>query len=400
MTVSARKWLTALALALLVVGCSTTVTGTAVKVPSSSGGDGVDVALLDSGNYPTSPQPALGVAGSPSEGATVEAHRMAANVVGPWEADTSLTEYEESNTGAVKDSDRLNYWLGKPVGDGVVGHHFVAGFSSSRHNATGRYKELMNIVLRFASPQDAAAAAQDMAARSASSSIANDVHHPQPFPLPRYPASAAITYQWGPVPSRGDVPTAVMAFTAHGPYVLAQNASADTVANAAQFVVTALDLQEPLIDKFTPTPVDQLAQLPIDPSGLLARTLPPSTGSETVNDGDYDAHGALHVEPGDPVHLQALFTSAGIQQAAETAEARVYQAPDPAGANRIVADYAVSQDPAAPGVSGMPKAKCFTEKLGSWCVGAADRYAFFAQSAQLPDLHQRMAAQYRLLTGK
>ncbi|KAA1250308.1 hypothetical protein F0Q45_10235 [Mycobacterium simiae] len=164
-------------------------------------------------------------------------------------------------------------------------------------------------------------------------------------------------------------------------------------------MATTLDLQQPLIDKFTPTPLDQLAQLPIDPSGLLAHTMPQSTGAESVNDGVYDRQGALQLEPGDPVHLEALFESVGLQQAVETGEVRVYQTPDSDSANRIVADYARSTHPAGAGITGMPKARCFKETLASWCVAAADRYAFVAQSTQETDLHQKMAAQYRMLTG-
>ena len=398
-----RLWAGALAAALVVAGCSATITGTPVKAPGRGGGDGVDVALLATGNYPTTPRAALEVAGSPSEGATLEAHRIAGYVTGPWEADTSLTEPEQINTIVVKSSDALNDLLAKPTGDGVVGHHFVTGFSSARHNATGRYKALDNFVLRFASAEDAAAAAHDMAAKSTGVTLplASTPIPTQPFAIPRYPGSAAVSFRWpASVPLRGDVPAAVLAFTAHGPYVLCQSADADTADNAAQLIATTLDLQQPMIDKFTATPLDQLAQLPIDPSGLFARTLPQSTGDETVNDGVYDPRGALQLELGNPVHLQALFQSVGLQQAVETAEVRVYQTPDAEAAHRVVADYAGSPDPAAARITGMPQAKCFKEALGWWCVAAAERYAFVSQSPQEIDLHQRMSAQYRMLTGK
>ncbi|KAA1248572.1 hypothetical protein F0Q45_19795, partial [Mycobacterium simiae] len=185
-----RVWFAAVGAALMVGGCSTTITGTAVKAPASGGGDGVDVALLDTGNYPTTPRAGLGVAGSASEGATLEAHRLASNVVGPWQADATLTEAEQLNTIVVKSSDALNQLLGKPVGDGTVGHHFVIGFTSARHNATGRYQGLANFVLRFPSADDAAAAARDMAAKSATMTLGDNPVATQPLAIPRYPGSA------------------------------------------------------------------------------------------------------------------------------------------------------------------------------------------------------------------
>lgn len=397
-----RVWFTAISAAVIIAGCSTTITGAAVRAPTSSGGDGVDVALLDTGNYPTTARAALGVAGSTSEGATLEAHRLASNVVGPWQVDATLTEAEQLNTIVVKGSTALNELLGKPIGDGLAGHHFIVGFTSARHNATGHYKGVANFVLRFPSADDAAAAARDMAAKTATMAVGDSPVPTQPFAIPRYPASLGVSFRWPQaIPStRGDLPVEVLAITAHGPYVLCQTADGETPDSAAQLVATTLDLQQPLIDQFTPTPPDQLAQLPIDPSGLLARTIPQSAGSESVNDGVYDRQGALQLEPDNPVHLDALFKSVGLQQAAETPEVRVYQTPDSDSAKRIVADYAASTDPAGAGITGMPNAHCFKETLASWCVAAAENYAFIAQSAQEADLHQKMAAEYRMLTGK
>ncbi len=84
-----------------------------------------------------------------------------------------------------------------------------------------------------------------------------------------------MTYRWTD-PRGGGERTSVVAITAHGPYVLCQSAdSAESPDTAAQLIATTLELQQPLIDKYTPTPVDQLAQLPIDPDGLLAHTVPP-----------------------------------------------------------------------------------------------------------------------------
>ncbi|MEE6177290.1 DUF7373 family lipoprotein [Mycobacterium sp. 050134] len=405
-----RGWTRAAAVALvaLAAGCGSKVPGVAVKAPDDSGGDGVDVAQLTTGNYPIKPRPPLGVAGNPKQGGLAEGRRMAGFVIGPWQTDPVLVKYEQFNTGVVKGGESMDALLGAPIGDGLARHNFVAGFSSARHTTAGSYKDLINIVLRLATPADAAAAVTDMAAKSGSLSLpfAETPTPTRPISIPRYPGTVAVGYTW--TPSEGSTEparSAVIALTAHGSYVLAQ--AADSAAgpdNAAQIVSTTLDLQQELIDKFTPTPIDQLSQLALDPTGLLARTLPPKAADESTDDGVYDPHGDLHFQD-DAAHEEALFNSVGLQQASFTLTSAVYQTPDAGSADRVVADFAtVATDfdklhPAG-SVTGMPNAKCFSASIGFYCVARFDRYAFTAQNEQLGGVHQMMAAQYRILSGR
>jgi hypothetical protein len=398
----ARIALSVTMVALLSSGCGTTIAGTAVKAPGAGPADGVDTALLDVGNFPTTPQPARGEAGDQLQGSFAEARRLASNVVGPWEVDPDLIDYVQLESGVVKNYDAVSALLGTPIGDGLATHNLVTGFSSSRHTDKGPYKGLLNIVLELASPADATAAVTSMASKSASLTMpfADTPIPTQHFSIPRYPGSTALTYQFtSQYPDPGQTRVAVTALTAHGQYVLAQTAtSAQNPDIAAQLIATALDLQQPLVDTFKPTPRDQLSHLPLDPNGLLAHTIPARPENETNSDGIYDPHGALHLASEDPVHLQALFKSAGTQQVAYTVELRVYQTPDASAATRLVADMTGPQQ--AGGITGMPKAKCFAETLGFWCVAAADRYAYQIQNEQQTALHQMMAAQYRILAGK
>lgn len=397
-----RLWALAAAVAAATVACSTTIAGTAVKAPGADSSDGVDLTLLDAGNFPTTPRPPLGVAGDALRGGWAEGRRLAGAVVGPWEVDADLIDYAQIDSGVVKDTDAVNALLGSPMGEGLNGRNLVAGFSGSRHTEKGAYKGLLNIVLELGSPADATAAVADMVAKGATLTMPFETKPipTQPFSIPRHPETAALTYQWtAQYPAPGGPRFSVTALTARGQYVLAQTAtSADRADVAAQSIATALDLQQPLIDGFRPTPPDQIAHLPLDPDGLMSRTVPPRQENESINDGIYDAHGALLLEAGDPVHLQALFKSANVQQVAYVLETRVYQTPDTGAAARIVADMTGPQQ--VGGISGMPKAKCFNETLGYWCVARADRYAYEMQSEQENALHQMMAAQYRLLTGK
>ncbi|MGD1256921.1 hypothetical protein ACKUT9_22085 [Mycobacterium seoulense] len=402
MTRRVRQWALAAAAAALTVACSSTVAGTAVKAPGADSADGVDLALLDAGNFPTTPRDPLGTAGDGLRGGWAEGRRLAGAVVGPWEADPDLIDYAQVDSGVVKDADAVNSLLGIPIGEGLGGHNLLAGFSSSRHTEKGPYKGLLNIVLELATPADATAATAAMAAKGAALTMPFETKPipTQPFSIPRHPETAALTYQWtARYPDPGGPRFSVTALSAHGQYVLAQTAtSSDNADIAAQLIATTLDLQQPSIDAFKPTPRDQLAQLPLDPDGLMARTLAPRQENESISDGVYDPHGALHVATDNPVHLQALFKSANVQQVAYALETTVYQTPDAGAAARIVAD--MSGPHQVGGISGMPKAKCFNETLGYWCVARADRYAYEMQNEQENALHQMMAAQYRMLTGK
>lgn len=407
MTGRTRSWFlvaaVAVGVAAVTVACSTTIAGSAIKAPGqASSNDGVNLALLDAGNFPTTPRAPLGVAGDALRGGWAEGRRVAAAVVGPWEVDADLIDYAQLESGVVKDTDAVDALLGAPMGKALNGHHLLAGFSSARHTDKGPYKDLLTMVLELASPADATAAVTDMAATAASLTMPFDTNPvaTRPFSIPRYPGAAALSYQWtSHYPEPGGPRFTVTALTAHGQYVLAQAAtSGDKSDIAAQLVATALDLQQPLVDTFKPTPPDQMAQLPLDPDGLMARTVAPRSENESISDGIYDAHGALHLAPEDPVHLAALFKSAGVQQVAYILETRVYQTPDTGAAARLVADMTGPHQ--VGGISGMPKAKCFNETLAYWCVARADRYAFEMQNEQEHALHQMMAAQYRMLTGK
>lgn len=403
MTGRIRPWLRAAAVgvAALTVACSTTIAGSAVKAPGEASPDGVNLGLLDAGNFPTTPRAPLGVAGDALRGGWAEGRRLASVVVGPWEVDADLIDYAQIESGVVKDVDAVNALLGAPLGEALNGHNLLAGFSSARHTDKGPYKDLLTTVLELASPADASAAITAMAAKGAALTMPFDTKPipTQPFSIPRYPATTALTYQWtAQYPDPGPR-FSVTALTAHGQYVLAQTAtSADKADTAAGLIATTLDLQQPLVDKFKPTPPDQMAQLPLDPDGLMAHTVAPRQENESISDGIYDAHGALHLATGDPVHLAAMFKSAGVQQVSYVLETRVYQTPDTTSAARLVADETGPNQ--VGGISGMPKAKCFNETLGYWCVARADRYAFEMQNEQEHALHQMMAAQYRMLAGK
>jgi hypothetical protein len=210
--------------------------------------------------------------------------------------------------------------------------------------------------------------------------------------------------------------TSVLAFTAHGPYVLMQNAkSTDGLDAATALIGKAIDLQRRAIDRFKPTDPAAFATVPVDPSGLLARTVPEQPVIADINPHlhkVYDRHGALHFQRFeiDPVTATRLFADAGVDLWA-TSKTSIYQARDAAGAARLVEQFVaeIRADGAKPaeGVAGMPASRCLEvphpgAKPSFACFAPADRYAIEAhaghRNGQLLAAQQQVAAQYVMLT--
>lgn len=403
----------AIAVVALVGACSKQVTGSAVK----SGGPApaaANIALLDTGNYPRRPRPALGNVSDEAAGRRVEAQRMADIVAGPWQVDTALispTNAEIAPTTALPEPARLSALVrGDSIAAIAAAHHFVAGFVSGRASpppprgqpVAETPKILDNGVFRFPSPQDATDAAAAMAAADMATIRPGNIQATR-LPIPHYPYTVANV-----APLSGGFEAE--AFSAHGPYVFFQFAgSKDSAAAAADMIGKTLDLQGPMADHFQATPLDQLASLPADPTGLLARTVPatePSVNQAAV----YPPHGSLHFRS-DPIASQAMYNDAGIAHVAAD-RTTVYEAVDTTGAQRA-ADGLVRMDVpflgyhSAPGINGLPSARCFdrgpdTTALGAvryLCIASAQRYAFKATAAQEVEAHQIIAAQYLMLTA-
>jgi hypothetical protein len=388
---------------MLVAGCTAVKTGRAIKDPRDDPGT-VSRALLDPGNYPTVPAPPLGLARSITQGAIVEAQRMGGNVVLPDAVDPALTKAYGERIGVLLKPSQIATVLPAPMIDIAAAHRFVLGFTTERAteglDLAGQPRILLNVVLRFPDPTEAAAVAAEM---SACSLTAFPENRNTAIGIPGHPETVADSYL---VDGGYDV----NAFSAHGPYVLYQfTGSKESTAVAVGLAAKTLDLQIPLIDQFTATATDQLGTVPIDPSGLLARTVPlkdPTIDESTV----YAPRGALHFEPNIGA-AASWYGTAGIAAVAVN-RAWVYQARDPQsaaaalnGLTALNADPAVRYQP-MPGVAGLPGARCFDRgsdpgaaPVRYRCMAAADRYLIQATAAQDTDVRQLLAAQYLMLTA-
>jgi hypothetical protein len=389
--------ISAVTVAVGLVGCSTQVTGAAVKDPAVKAGD-IDTALLQPGNYPTSPLPASKA--SAETAAIVDAQQLADFVVGPWEADPALVKPNPTGTLVIKNAEALELLLLAPATQIAAAHQFINGFSTDRitgSDQTGHGKGLGNIVMRFPTADDATAAAADFAAQLPSVPGASPL---QPIPIGGHPEAKAVQS------TLSDGTFTVASFTVQGPYVLYQYARAQESLDVATALVAAtLDLQTGRIDGFKPTDPAQFATMTVDPSGLVAKTIP--APKPTVNVGVYGARGILHFQI-DPILAGRLYSAAGLD-AASVGKTKVYQTKDPGAATELATKLAGiigNGAPPEPAVPGLPAAKCVTSTDTNplidrySCVTSAGRWVITASSQQDRDVTQQIAAQYLMLVGK
>jgi hypothetical protein len=394
-------------LAGMLAGCGSTVAGVAVKAPE--GADGVNVALLDTGNYATHAGHPFGTAGDPESGALLDAQRMAAFVIGPWQVDAALLT-PTRGTRVIFKANGLKNSIGPDALDVAAAHGFIEGFSSTRRQPGPKAeKSLSNLIMRFPDPDSAAMAAKEMATKAL----------PGDFPrrsasLPRHPEAVASIYDFPDI-SHCDAcgGFAMDAYTAHGPYVLWQYATTKQGPEVAgELIAMTLDLQAPRIDEFVPTDVTKLPDLPIDPTGqLLARTLPPRGRNAPPEGGVWQPLAWLHFD-GDPIKTREEFTAAGVEAVATRGATVVYQAKNDNRAARLGDQTARDVGAGARGKSttaplGLPTATCIDggprapiTTFRFACVARANRYVFAAESEQEKDAKQQISAQYRILAGK
>jgi hypothetical protein len=403
------------AVLVAVAGCSSPPTQTAPSPPAASSPTTPNAASLDTGAYPTSPRPPLGSAGSEDAGRLAEGRRMAGFVVGPWQVDPKLTR--SGPTAAVVITNRLG--IGTTILNPVMLTQsslepVIVGFTSFRSAAdSADPTSLRTAVVRVTSAEAATTVAQGLvagglnmppAALKTASLIPTEPI--RAVPVPAHPEATGILLVHQEGQQRVEE---VIAVSAHGPYVLLQVARSPQGPDAAAALAgRTLDQQIPLIDSFVPTDPAQFASLPVDPSGLLVRTVALKPGQGTsMTDATYDRAGALQLED-DPVAAGPALEASGVD-VVSVSQSTVYQAADPSAAQRLssalgdqTAARAGAQTAAA--VPGLPQSHCVTLDAGglvpkSWCVATADRYAFKTVARQIDKAQQQLAAQYKMLSG-
>ena len=327
----------------------------------------------------------------------------------------------------------LDQGFGHQLSTAITTDDFIAGFFNC---AAGNHPvSLTNVVLRYATARAALSAAAALARA--------DINPDGKFRWSAVPLSDrpdTVVLLGSEVasegrPEYGTAPVRAIAYTSYGPYVLARAAVAEDAPEAQQLALSGLDQQRSALDTFTATPVDELADLPTDPTGLAAKTLPDRYSPLTAV---YGPHGILSF-PTNTAEAQDLFTATGVTAAAFSttnvypARTNVYQARDPVAAAELAAglsdEKASGEYPLAPAgpVPGMPDARCllphvraggvdsFSRALSRdvigevHCVIPAGRYVVEVRVSGLSfskdpvgaerDAHRRLAAQYLMVTA-
>ncbi|WP_155948381.1 hypothetical protein [Mycobacterium sp. URHB0044] len=374
----------------------TATTAAPPTTTAGAGADGVDVAALKPGNYPTAPLPEepWSVQGA----IRMQAKQMADFVVGPWEVDPALTGLHITPV-VIIDAENLKGVL-LEAGTVAAKHHFINAFSSTRTDGDDAdSKKLVTMVMRFPTSEDAAAAATETSAalgtylKAGAQEMAFIPGHPE--------AQATQSPQVG-----GKYQ--VTSLTPHGPFVLYQEAtSSENAEAAAALVAKTLDLQAPRIDTYHPT--DPAQKTSLDPTGLVARTIP---DVNTKTAGVYGVRGAVHFDQ-NPVRSGERYNAAGVDFTA-AGTTQVIQAKDPAAAAAYASGLfdanSAGQEP-GPTVPGLPAAKCLQNpRTGNnadptapptyRCIAPMGRWVVLAAGQQAAAVTQQIAAQYLMLIGK
>jgi len=397
----------------MLTGCSQVYPGSAQRDPGHDA-DTVNLALLDTGNYPTKPRDPLGNAEDAAAGAVLEGHRLAENVVFPFDVDKTLLKVGRMGTGVMRRPKAVGAYLeSSGLAAAVEPHNYITGYAASANDAHApdfnQNLYLQNAVLVFKTEADAAAAAAAMAdaSNTRTSAIDNNALTVTALTIPNHPETVARTWSQH-FDLLNKTTYSVIAFTPRGRNVLVQRAiSQQDTATATDLATRALDQQLPLIDRFTPTAPDQLVNLPKDPSGLIARMLLPDEDNRTVENGTYGPHGALVFQP-DLLAAPALFNELGIDLLIEE-DGFLTRAKDAASAERFLDSLAGTQAKSGwedtDGVAGLPAARCMSKKPDSadgasqyWCAIPQDRFVLEMNAGQALVARQKLAAGYLMLT--
>ncbi|WP_328409359.1 DUF7373 family lipoprotein [Nocardia sp. NBC_00403] len=391
--------LTAAALTIGIGACGSAVTGMPTRVPS-------DVSKLDVGNYQTKPRE-IGNARSDRQARAREAQRLSDYVALPFEADPSYVE----DAWLIRPHVVLNR---KTLGNLVINDTFddvakdlVAGWVNAWQTGgepEAKRRTLNVAVLMFPDAKTASAVGPALEHDDFTYNRDNE-----PVPITKHPSTTA---HWRP-----DI-SSIGSWTVHDRYVIFVKVVDDTAAPdlpaLTNQVERMLDVQIPLIDKFQPTPADELKHVALDPQRLLGRTLPsnPESPLRAEPDGVYTGRGTLSLLRARPSSLTAL--EQGEVDLVAFGDAVVFRSRSDKGAETLWKEWQPSTtlEPNEKMVDSpsalAQQVECYAEMAKSGetqtvvmniCSFHVDRYLVQASGKQLQDLHQKISAQYALITS-
>ena len=388
------------AVAVLTGACGSSVSG------NGKAGE-IDIRTLDIGRYSTDPREVSTVV-SPELGKLLEGARMADAVALVSDIDPI---FEYASAQIVKDpqeaADALSL-IETPVIKPVLEKYgMIVGFGVSGLDGPleqfelGRSSNFVMVVNRFPSDDVARQAAVEIDAADFAVSPDN-----AGVPIPRHPDAKA---HWRPGHQ------SIGATQAHGPFVISIFTVTPTpnLDELSERVAKILDTEIPLLDKFSPTPVDKLTSLPVDVDNLESKAL--VTPGEAIEVGDFanfGAHGGLHFQP-DKHYKDKLLQNAGLERlVTDKGFPVLFKVRDEKAAtdlvplwNAALKDSLDGKDLAAK--TGIPGAQCVEADKAETpdaaastdyiCTFAYQNFMVMVQSDDSADVARRAAAQYSLL---
>ncbi|MEU1985249.1 hypothetical protein [Nocardia sp. NPDC019395] len=402
MTIRTRPWVAGRALPVLIAtasmiltaACGATVTGAPTPGMTPVALDGLDVGLLA-----TEPKKFELNISTHWDVYSLESRRMFEYLVSPHQVDPDFKYLDKSelmvaggNAGAL---------LPAEFGPILEKNYLVSGVITARGNNRPREgRQMITGLMRFGNEEYARAAAEQFGATA-------DTISPGRLPVQltgHNDAHAAITSSR----DRAQV------FVAMGSYVVIGLIATppDRSAQLEPLMTAFLDLQSSAISDLTPTPPDDILDQPLDPGGLMRKTLqsespPPAAHGGLV--GVYPAAGHIHFE----YDAEALpdYSRFGVDSVArhETIVYRTGSLSQAFALQTVLSrpgkyDEKIAQPP------GIADAQCVMRDTTTTmfdshvCVLVYDRYVAVIGGSGMstladPELYQRAAAQYTLLAN-
>ncbi|MFD4433589.1 hypothetical protein [Nocardia sp. NPDC058497] len=382
-------------LGLALGGCGGGTEAAAPPTPS------IDIAKLDSGNYPTTPTD-LEATRVPTSGALQEAIKIGAATPFPFQYDPRFVFVTGASGGRHITQADPTYFSGAGIESkdfNAVIPGVVAGWQSSanRRDTSNAGRTVSTITLRFESADQAKFAATELSNRTPGS----------PYQIPTY-SEALVKVE----DHRTDLPVQnLRAWLPRGDMLLfihvadwiglPYDAAADAVVAQKFF-----DKQIEMLRSYTPTPLRDISTLPLDHDGLLSHALPTEAASRqkqgTSSAAVYPAQAVLHLEDNSQT-MTAAYADAGIDYVAFDTGS-VYRTRDGSAATRFLAalDTVTLDDPdymKAASPANLPTTNCFDadpsvkyNSVRPTCHGVFGRFTFGFSLHNLQYLHPRAGA--------
>jgi hypothetical protein len=392
---STRSFVAALAsVAALIAGCSDT---------DSAASNDVDLAKLDVGSYSTEVRTVRNEPSLP-QGTLLEGIRMADAVADSSQFDSLLLYLWRADP--VPDTATLAPLLGEAGKQVLDQYGWVAGYRASYADrpqlnngaAPQVYIGISIMLLRF--PDDAAASS---AAAALEPTSWKDFGKTIGVPLPKHPEVVARY-----TPGTG----ALLAVSAVGPFVvhLLLEAPPEGIETQVGSLDPVVEAEHALLREFTPTPIQDVPGLPVDPDGLLARMVttdpanqPPVSGTFAV----YGPTGALRDQP-PGFRKDKLYEDWGVQRLAISGGQPLYRLRDHQAAMDMMAAFIADSSAREHEIEAdksVPDERCFeankpVPNVPSFaCRIVFDSFYTHVRADTAISAKQKAAAQYALLAG-